>query len=217
MKYQLKNEKYPVRETVSESTCEQPVDLDFTLPDYCPDIEKILKCRICPFVTSKSVSGDKLNVDGGAVIRLYYLDSKKQAIRICEHTSPFSCSFKLKDQCSEPTAKVKIRTEYINCRALSPRRLDIHGAFTVGVKVIDKTETRVCTHIQGDDIEQKKTDIAYSSPETLTQQQFSVTEVLETSQSGPAVQTVIRSDIRVVSKDKTVNGGKLMYKGEKGY
>ncbi len=214
MKYQLKNEKYPVRETVSESTCEQPVDLDFTLPDYCPDIEKILKCRICPFVTSKSVSGDKLNVDGGAVIRLYYLDSKKQAIRICEHTSPFSCSFKLKDQCSEPTAKVKIRTEYINCRALSPRRLDIHGAFTVCVCVYDKTYAEYCTAAEGSDIQQLDRKENICTLCGISGQQFSLSEVLDIGKGKGSPESILRSELAVSTGGCRAVEDKLMLKGE---
>ena len=71
MEYQLENENCFVCEKVFEGNSEQAVDLDFSLPDYCPDIERILKCRICPSVMSKNISGDRLDVDGVAVIRLY--------------------------------------------------------------------------------------------------------------------------------------------------
>ena len=83
MEYSLKKENSAVCETVLDAVSEQPLDLDFSLPDYCPDIERILKCRMCPSITSKSITGDRLDVDGVAVIRLYYLDSKKQAVRLC--------------------------------------------------------------------------------------------------------------------------------------
>ena len=135
MEYQMQRESCSVCETVYEGTKEQPIDLDFSLPDYCPDIERILKCRVCPGVTSRNLSGDMLEVDGNVLIRLYYLDAKKQAIRLCEHTVPYSCSFNWKGSAEEAAAIVRLRTEYLNCRALSPRRVDIHGAFSVAVTV----------------------------------------------------------------------------------
>ena len=125
MEYQLAQENCFVCENVFEGTSEQPVDLDFSLPDYCPDIEKILKCRIYPSVMSKNISSDRLDIDGVAVIKFYYLDTRKQAIRLCEHTSPFSCSFNIKSNAQDFTAIAKVKTEYLNCRALTPRRLDI--------------------------------------------------------------------------------------------
>ena len=31
-----------------DTVAEQLADVDLTLPDYCPDIEKILKCTLVP-------------------------------------------------------------------------------------------------------------------------------------------------------------------------
>ena len=36
----------PTQELVFDGCEEKPVDLDFSLPDYCPDIQRILKCRV---------------------------------------------------------------------------------------------------------------------------------------------------------------------------
>lgn len=40
MDYTLEKKSVPVREAVFDGCFEQPLDLDFTLPDYCPSIEK---------------------------------------------------------------------------------------------------------------------------------------------------------------------------------
>ena len=53
MEYKLQKEKCDICEKIFEGASEQPVDLDLSLPDYCPDVERILKCRICPGITSK--------------------------------------------------------------------------------------------------------------------------------------------------------------------
>ena len=34
-----------VNDVLFNETAEQPIDVDFSLPDFCPDISKILKCR----------------------------------------------------------------------------------------------------------------------------------------------------------------------------
>ena len=106
MEYQMQRESCAVCETVFEGTKEQPIDLDFTLPDYCPDIERILKCRVTPSLTSRNLSADMLELDGSVLMSLYYLDAKKQAIRLCEHTMPFSCSFSWKTGAEEAAARV---------------------------------------------------------------------------------------------------------------
>ena len=197
MEYQLKKEICPVCEAVFEGSSEQPVDLDLSLPDYCPDIERILKCRICPSVVGKSIAGDRLEIEGNALITLYYLDSKKQAIRSCEHNSPFSCSLKIKPDLKDPVSVVKLRTDYLNCRALSPRRVDIHGAFTVSTVVYAKTEQEICSGIVGDDIRQKAHTEHYSRLCGTGQQMFSITETLDIGQGKGMPESIIRSELSV--------------------
>lgn len=214
MEYQLKKENCCICETVFEGTSEQAIDLDFSLPDYCPDIERILKCRICPSVMSKNISGDRLDIDGVAVIRLYYLDSKKQAIRVCEHTSPFSCTFNLKSTVQDLTPIVKLKTEYLNCRALSPRKLDIHGAFSVCVSVYAKAEQEYCCSIEGEDIQQKKHTESVSCLCGIGQQQFSVSEVLDIGQGKGSPESILRSEFTIDIESAKALSDKVMLKGE---
>ncbi len=214
MEYQFQRENCFACEKVFEGSSEQPVDLDFSLPDYCPDIERILKCRICPSVMSKNLSGDRLDVDGVAVIKLYYLDAKKQAVRLCEHTSPFSCSFTVRSAVQDPTAVVKIKTEYLNCRALSPRRIDIHGAFSVCVNVFERAEQEYFCSIEGDDIQQKKHTEQVSCLCGIGQQQFSLSEVLDIGQGKGSPESILRSEFSIGVESAKALSDKIMLKGE---
>lgn len=214
MEYTLKKELCSVCETVLESSSEQPVDLDFSLPDYCPDIERILKCRMCPSISSKSITGDRLDVEGIVVIRLYYLDSKRQAVRLCEHTSPFSCSFELKKPQPDMTASVRLKNEYLNCRAVSPRRLDIHGAFSVIAAVRSRTQREYSGMIEGDDIQQQCHNEALSELRGMAGQQFSISEVLDIGKGKSSPETILRSELTIKPGDCRAIDDKLMLKGE---
>ena len=141
MNYTLSKKAVSVKETVFDGCSEQPVDLDLTLPDYCPDIMRILKCRVNPKILTKSISADRLEIEGNAELKILYVDAVKKTLRCSDHNIPFSASFNMKQSPQNAVVSAKVRTEYINCRALSPRRLDIHGAFSVCAKVICKSET----------------------------------------------------------------------------
>lgn len=214
MEYPVKTDGIFVSKTIFEENSEQTVDADFGLPDYCPDIQKILKCQIEPHIESKNIIGDRIEIEGTSVVRIIYIDAIKTSVRCTEQSYPFSISSNLKDTPQFAVIQTDIKVNYLNCRALSPRRLNIHGAFNVLIKVIDKSEVRTCNHIQGDDIQQKKQSINYSYLEGLSQQQFSVTETLETGQNHPAIQAVIRSDIRAVCNECKPITNKIMYKGD---
>ena len=60
MNYDVSKESIPVRVLDFEGCQEIPIDLDFSLPDYCPDIQRILKCHVCPNITARNISGDRL-------------------------------------------------------------------------------------------------------------------------------------------------------------
>lgn len=214
MDYILSKESCPVCEELLHQSSEQPVDLDFSLPDYCPDIERILKCRMTRSITSRNISGNRLDIDGVIVIRIYYLDSKKQAVRCCEHTSPFTCSFDLKNTVPDAIVRISTRNEYLNCRAVGPRRLDIHGAFTVTAVVLHKGEQDYCSDIQGGDIQQKKHTEQISVLKGIAQQQFTVSEVLDIGQGKQIPESILRYDLCFIMGESRAINDKLMLRGE---
>lgn len=214
MEYMLNKEKDEVCDIAFEGNAEQPVDIELSLPDYCPDIERILKCRICPSITSKSLVGDRLEIEGTAAVILYYLDAKKQSVRICEHSCPFSCGFGIKPELKAPVAVVKTRTDYVNCRAVSPRKADIHGAFTVSATVFSAAEQETCTGLEGDDIQQRTHNEAYSRLCSTGQQIFSITETLDIGQGRSAPENILRSELSLITEGFKALENKLMISGE---
>ena len=215
MNYAVKTDRICTPGLIYQDISEQTVDTDIKLPDYCPDIQKILKCRIEPQIDTRCIAGDRLTIEGTSTIRVIYIDAVKGTVRCTEQCCPFTISANLPSSAQSAVVSTRLRVSYLNCRALSPRRLNIHGAFTINIRVTDKIELHLCTHIKGGDIQQKTETAAYSSLEAIAQQPFTVTEALEIGQGMPAVQSVIRSDIRAVSREHSLAaGGKLLYKGE---
>ena len=60
MEFNQENRTFRAPCTVLDTVAEQLTDVDLTLPDYCPDIEKILKCTLNPKIHSKTLSGGQL-------------------------------------------------------------------------------------------------------------------------------------------------------------
>ena len=72
-----------------EGSCEQAVDCDVSLPDYCPDISRVLRCCVVPSIVASKISGDRACADGNALVRIIYADEDNN---ICtyEQNFPFS-------------------------------------------------------------------------------------------------------------------------------
>lgn len=214
MDYKLNRESLTTNEIIFDGCQEQPVDLDFSLPDYCPDIQRILKCQVYPSITNKSVMGDRLELEGNSTVRVLYLDAGGTTVRCCESTNPFSASITLKQPADNAMVYAKTRVEYINCRATSPRRLDIHGAFSVCAKVLNCVHNDILSDIEGDDIQQQKSTISASKISGFCQQQFTVAEVLEIGDGKPAAETIIRTSASAVMDDFKIVSNKIILKGE---
>lgn len=214
MDYVLDREVLPVGETVFDGCQEQPVDLDINLPDYCTDIQRILKCQIYPRITSRSISGDRLLLEGDYTVKVFYLDAEGACVRCYDTKNSFSAELSLKQQADNAQVSAFARVEYINCRATSPRRLDVHGAFSVCASVVCMTENEVVDNIEGDDVEQQKNTVTVNRLAGFSQQQFSIDEILELGSGKPAADSILRSDAFATLQDFKVAAGKLMVRGE---
>lgn len=176
MEYHLKKKSLGCPRTLLDTVSEQPVDIDLTLPDYCPDIERILKCVLVPRVYLANVSGDRLTVEGGACVRVMYLDSEKGCVRSFEYTAPYSESFALKDSPGDCAVYVDTKPEYINCRALSPRKLSLHGAFSLYARAVVRDDLSFTAYDEDDDLQVLEESVPVSELSGLCCDMFSARE-----------------------------------------
>ena len=212
MEFNQENRTFRAPAIVLDTVAEQLTDVDLTLPDYCPDIEKILKCTLVPQIQSKTLSGGQLQVDGVCVVSVLYVEREKKSIRSCGHTVGFSQSFTVKDASEGYIILTKTRPEYINCRALSPRRLVMHGAFSLYARVITAKTTELFEPEQSS-LETLKKSVPLSDLKANCQEQFAVSEQISVADK-PAVEAVLYSKITAGLTDAKAVSGKLLLNGE---
>lgn len=218
MNYDVIKDTLSIKELVFEGTKEVPIDLDFSLPDYCPDVQKILKCRVSPDIFSRNISGDRLNIEGSAKIRVLYSDSDNNKIRCCENNIPFSCSIDIKNSPENCFDIIIPKLEYVNCRAISPRKIDIHGAISLFIQIFNKNNLEISSNINSPDIQQKILNLKLNNLISTGQQQFSINEVLELPENKNSPENIINSNIYLIinsyknMNNKTVIKGNLIIK-----
>lgn len=213
MEFNQDNRSFCTTVAVLDTVAEQLADVDLTLPDYCPDIVKILKCTLIPKIQTRTLSGGQLQIDGSCVVNVLYVDSVKKGIRCCEQSVNFSQSFSVKEAPDNPVILTKTKPEYINCRALSPRRLVIHGAFSLYAKVLASEKTEIYSPPSDTCLETKITNTKCASLTSLCQEQFSVVEEISVGDK-PVIESVLCSDVSVNIIDTKAVTGKLMVNGE---
>ena len=145
MQAKRKTQPYDTFEPLFDGSCEVPIDMEYDMPDYCADIQKILKCRVVPELSSYAVSEDALRCEGVCDVRVLYLDAQGDSLRCCDFTKEFSATIQVKAAEEKAVAWVRASVEHITCRAVNARRIDLHVA--VGLKalaVVQREENITC-------------------------------------------------------------------------
>lgn len=213
MDFKVINKAIAVTENLFDGFDERPVDCDFVLPDYYPDIAAVLKCTLKPVIQSKQLSGDRMIIDGTAIIQVLYLDEARKCVRCCEFTKPFTSTFSVKPVSGNPIIWASAKSDYVNCRATSPRRFDIHGSFSVKLKIQAEGGNEVISALSGETVFTRKNVVTYSVPAASAEKTFSINEVLDIGQGKPPAEALIRGEAVPVLEDCKLLANKAIVKG----
>jgi hypothetical protein len=218
MDLQLNLNKEPVflNEVVYDGQTEQGVEFDYVLPDYYPDIFKVLKCTLTPAIISHSVSGSQLFCDGVVYIKVLYLTAGSNRIYCIEQRYTYSKTIDLVKNAPVDSAVVTVspKTDYCNCRATSGRRIDVRGAVSCKIKVNCARKTEMITGAEGLGVETKKTALSYCGEKLMTSRQFVSREDIETGASVSGAISIIHHDANIAVTDFKVIANKIIVKGE---
>ena len=200
-------------DTVFNESAEQPIDVDFTLPDYYPDISKILKCRAISRIASKGINGSNITVEGCVTITVIYCDSDS-CLNSYEYQYPFSKTFDTGINTDGTALTVKTKCEYINCRAVTGRKIDIHGAAGIYVTMTRRKLTDIISDVDDPNIELLRGTIPATVPMGCADKYLVIDEEIELGSGQPDIRCIIRYDAAAAITDSKIIASKSVVKGE---
>lgn len=200
-------------DTVFSESAEQPIDIDFTLPDYYADISNILKCRAVSRISSKSINGGGISVEGCVTVTVIYCGSDN-CISSYEYQYPFSKSFDAGLNTDGCLLFAKTKCEYINCRAVTGRKIDIHGAAGIYVTLKKRKLTDVISDCDDCNIELLRGSVPATVPMGCADKYLIIEEEIELGAGQPDIRCIIRYDAEASITDSKILVGKSVVKGE---
>lgn len=213
MQAKSKTVPYDFFDPVFSGTCETPVDTEFNLPDYCPDIQKLLKCQAAPEVSSYMISGDTLTVDGVVDVRVLYLDSKGDCVRCAEFTKEFSQGVKLKAAEEKAVACVQASILHMNCRAVSARRVDLHAAVSLQVLAVVQKKERVTSDLEEGSLEKRGRTFPAHQAVNAVCHQFTIEDTLPLKNGKPPIEGILRREVCCRVTEHRISEGRLTVSG----
>lgn len=201
-----------VNELIFNGTLEHSVELDYMLPDYCPNIFQVLKSSLTPKVLSARLSGSKLTIDGVAFLRILYVCEENNRMHQIEQKQAFTKTLELKEDCSDGTVSIEAKCDFLNCRAVNQRRLDIRGAVTMKTVVSKPKPISVIQNCENLQMHHRTMEIV-SQRKSVTKE-FTIKELLETGHSKPPIQDILNYEAHASAKDYKILANKIICKGE---
>lgn len=212
MELQLNKEPVSLNEVIFDGQTEQGVEFDYVLPDYYPDIFKILKCSLTPGISSYSISGTQLFIDGAVLIRILYLSDDNVNIHCVEQKYTYSKTLELTKAADRASVFITPKTDYANCRAVSGRRFDVRGAVSCRVKACQPKSFEIVSGADG--LETKSETLSYCGGKLTGGGQFVIREDIETGTGKGGILGILSTDASAEVTDIKIIAGKAVIKGE---
>ncbi|MDR0884363.1 MAG: DUF3794 domain-containing protein [Oscillospiraceae bacterium] len=213
MKFQVAEQTIGVSAPLFEGRAEQAVDADITLPEYCPDCQRVLKCTLTPGVKTVQAGGGRVTADCNATLRVLYCGEDGR-VHCYDQNYPFTQEVSVPGVQAGDCASVKAETSYVNCRAVSPRRMDIHGMVHCLFRVRRRKEQPVISGAQGCGVQMKTTPCRVVSAAGEAAKSFPVAEVVELAADAPPVGQILHTQGVAVAQDLKAIANKMLLKGE---
>ena len=135
---------------------ELPVEAEILISDYLPQVFKIVKCFARPVVLQKQLQPGRLTLEGYIRCTVYYQGEDGAGLCQTEQKLPFTKALELPEFAfTSWSAAVEGETEYINCRAVNPRRIEVRGAYALVASVSTQCSTEVITALADCGIQQR--------------------------------------------------------------
>lgn len=195
-----------------EVTSEQSVDTDFTLPDYYPEVTKVLKCSPEANILSSQCTDTGISIGGQVVLTLLYAGGDEQPNSFT-HIFPFTKTIDSKDV-KGGTVSVIPRVGYINTKAVGPRKVEVHGSLALAVTVNGIDDCTVLTTAEGEGIYTRNTEQTLIDPKETVCKGVFIEDEIQIPQSKPTVGKILRSSAKADVNECKYVSGKIVVKGD---
>ena len=210
MDISLKHEDYKFLKTITDNSVEESVESELTLPEYMPEILRIIKSTAEPKINSCRLVGERVTVDGLCDLRMIYT-AEDGCIYSFSQSRPFTrhCENALFSDAVDVNAKVNV--SYVNCRATGTKRAEIKAGIVIKFFVYCEEKEEVISLGDTKEIEQKNMPVKAMSLGCKKTRSFSMSDTV--TLNSPAAFIISTKANAVCTEIRKINN-KIMVKGD---
>lgn len=216
MELELKQNGFDTYETGSELTLTQEESTETIVPDYCPDIARIIETSGTIFLHNRELREGKAEVTGTVRVRVLYTPEGEGGVRALEFAMPFtveSDSHALAGCC---TLTAETETEFLETRMLNPRKIFTHCKLVTRLTGYKKTTLRFCTDVETPQelcVEKRQERQHAIFLTGIAEKDFTFSEEMKLSPGRDGAVELLNHRVCGAVTESKVLGNKLVFKG----
>ena len=212
MEFQINTEELRVKEQIVNMMVEQSIELDYMLPDYCPEIFKVLRARMQPSILSERISGNRLLIEGVADITVLYLGENSGKLNRIEQKQAFTKTVELGQDCEGAFVSIRAKCDSFHCRAQNSRRLELRGVVSLGIAVYQNRAVRAVCDCP--ELQLHRRPVTACDRKFYASREFTVKEELRVGDSRPAIREIVDYTAHAAFLEQKLLADKVICKGE---
>lgn len=210
MNISLNKENFKTASFLRRAYSETSVEGEVLIPDYYPEIMRIVKTEAIPYIRSKDIRDEKIYVEGNICFRVLYICENGE-INSYTTLMPFSQYIDLKAEL--PIAcYVEAKTVYVNTRALNPKKLYFKATVSVSADCTVETEQCAVKNIDENNVYMQTEAFETFNVVCETQKPIRLTD--DISIENRTVKNILRHDSYIVETERKIINGKMIVKGD---
>lgn len=216
MELELKKQHFDTYETVAQLTLTQEETAETIVPDYCPDIARIIATKGTVCVHSRELREGRGSVSGTVRVTVLYVPEGEGGIRTLNFSLPFTAESEGRSltECACFTAAAEAET--LDTRMLNPRKVFTHCRLNLHLTGYRRTKLAVCSDAEASPelgVEKRQEKQAAVLLTQITERDFTFSEELHLPSNRPGAAEILSSHISGTVTESRIVGSKLIFKG----
>lgn len=203
--------RFPAR--LWDTILDKETEFDGNLPDYCPDVIRLIRVDCTPYVDSCQVTDNKVQISGRVIYDLLYETDHRNKLRFCSFTQEFRHAADLpKNDLEAPEAFCDASCSKITCRMLSPRRPVLRARLELHTTVSGMAAVSLLSTQSAENVFFVKKPLRYDVPGAPYREEFRFDEALPLLQGEDSIGELIFGSVSLQPAQTTVTRGNVLAK-----
>ena len=211
----VRREAVYVPAQMPEAVQEQSVELDYVLPDYYPDFFRLLHCSADTRITGQELTDGVLQYTLRVTVHVLYCGEQSNTVQAVTQQLTYTRQYQIPpDAAALPDFRLTAEPSYMNCRAVSHRRIDLRGAVRIRIRGTGELPREVLSGAEGLHVQCRTETVRCITQVLRTQKRFVLSEEIRIPPEQPALLSVLREQTALSISETRIVAGKLVIKGE---